>query len=106
MLSVRSDNISNPAGATTGHRLRCCAGSLALTSPGISFVMAGFIPAIHVFPAGEARTWMPGTHLREASTGYWSQADEALAEAASPGMTEGAATLFPATQLWFVAIAS
>jgi hypothetical protein len=51
------------------------------------FVIAGPVPAIHVLVAA-ARTWMPGTGLRQGfDQATTRRLAEALAKAARPGMT-------------------
>jgi hypothetical protein len=51
-------------------------------------VMAGLVPAIHVFLDVETKTWMPGTRLRQSFAGLRIRsAGVALAKTARPGMT-------------------
>jgi len=50
--------------------------------------MVGLVPAIHVFVSEKRKTWMPGSRLRQGFAGRQHRsAAEALAKAASPGMT-------------------
>jgi hypothetical protein len=51
------DEVSEPHGEERGTRVS----NHEAEDSAISFVMAGLVPAIHVFLGSAAKTWMPGT---------------------------------------------